>query len=1106
MHRLAYCLSLAFLLPQAAAALGLGELKKHSELNQPFHATIDLVDANAEELDTLRVKLADAERFRRAGIERPHVLSQLRFEVVETGSGPDHIKITSQSPIQEPYLSFLIEVSWSNGRLYREYAALLDPPVYDRATQRTTPPRGRAPDVARPAASGTRRLSSSSAARAAMASPGSYGPTVRGDTLWEIALRARSDSSLTVQQVMMALLRANPDAFFQNNINALKAGAVLSIPDASVIAAVPRSEAVALTSGHWALWEQYRGRVAGATGRAPIGQVASTGEIGDRAISPGSGAAADSELKLLAANTVGTGGVRSDAGGDPGKLRKELDVAQEALTSQKQEIGELSSKLAESDEIIKLLRRQIDVKDAELATLQARAAAPSAAGRPEAAPGATPPAGVPETGTPAAETGAAISDVPAAAAESPPETASPQGVDLAPPEAASQGLGDEAPAGAPLGTGTPDSGTDGAGPGPGQVPDTDPTVGAVADSASANQAPPVGASPDSSTAGLPEASPTVPAETLSVQDGGVLKAIPGGATTLGIAIALILGSVAVAMRRKRAAEVVAPIDDDFPDSEPLPEPWDSSAREGLPLNETMPKGRAAVGETTGPVTVLGIADTVPPVAPEAAIEIEIEEEDPLSDINVYLAYERFDEAEETVKQAIAADPDEHKLKLKLLEVYYAAGNNAAFEQYARVLQSEVEGTGPLWHSALAMWQAMSPERALFAPANRGEPIVATAPSREFVDITSTMADTQGLSPAVGREKSLPAATAGGRALDFDLTGVGPSSTPGRERVVDISTGNELEWDGSGLVVDTARATQGGGALIDLGAGGVGEEKGPEVLDLTVADVPAHSSPDSTVIEPAGVMPSANRSESPQATAERFDTAPGTAATIDFGFGDGPEKQTQDTGSSGALEGTSEVMFDLGLTADEAPTPARVDPLLGGATIDLVASVWPEAVLEAGRASARSTLADDHRFSTAPNREERDRIKEDSVEFDLGDIDLEVVETGPPDPIETATVVDTLEFGGGPRASIPLASIPPASTVDLSLGSRLALDPVALQPGDDGIGADEDTSSELDVKLNLAKAYIELGDAEGARAILQEVTREGTSAERDEAAQLLAQIA
>ncbi|MDQ3774471.1 MAG: hypothetical protein M3461_08965 [Pseudomonadota bacterium] len=1092
MYRLAYCLSLAFLIPQAAAALGLGELKKHSELKQPFHATIDLVDANAEELDTLRVKLADAERFRRAGIERPHALSQLRFEVVETGSGPDHIKITSQAPIQEPYLSFLIEVSWSNGRLFREYAALLDPPVYDRATQRTTQPQDRAPDVTRPAASGPPRHPSSSAARAAMASPGSYGPTVRGDTLWEIALRARSDRSMTVQQVMMALLRANPDAFFQENINALKAGAVLNIPDASVMAAVSRSEAVALTGRHGALWEQYRGRVAGTTGRAPIGQVASTGEGGDRAISPGSGAAADAELKLLAANTAGTGGVRSDAGGDPGKLRKELDVAQETLTSQKQEIGELNSKLAESDEIIKLLRRQIDVKDAELATLQARAATGAVAGTPEAAPGATPPTGVPAP--PAAETGAGVPAAPGRAAE-PPPTASPQGAAPTPPEAASQpeGLGDEAPTGAPLGTGTPDTGTDGGGPGPGQAPDTDPTTGGVMDKA-ADQAPRAGASPGSPTAGLPEASPAVPAETPSARGGEILEAIPGGATTLGIAIALILGSVAVAMRRKRAAEV-APIDEDLPDSEP--EPWDPTAREGLRQDETIAKGRAAVGETTGPITVLGIADTVPPVASEAAIELE--EEDPLSDINVYLAYERFDEAEETVKQAIAGKPDEHKLKLKLLEVYYAAGNNAAFEQYARVLHSAVDGTGPLWHSALAMWQAMSPERALFAPATGAEPIFATAPPREFIDISSTIADTQAPPPAVGREESLPVATTGGRTLevlDFDLTGVGTSSTADREPVVDISTGNELDSD-------TARATQGGGALIDLGAGAVGEEKGPEVLDLTVADAPEHSSHDSTGTETAGVRPSAGRSGAASATAERFGTAP--AATVDFDFGVGPQKQTQDTGLSGALEGTGEAMFDVGLTAGEAPSPARVDPLLGGETIDLEAPVWPESLLEAGRRSARSTLADDHRFSTAPNREERDRIKEDSVEFDLGEIDLEVVETGPPDPIETATVEDTLGFGK-PGASIPPASTPTASTIDLSLGSRLTFDPGALEPGDDGVGLNEDTSSESDVKLNLAKAYIELGDAEGARAILQEVSREGTSAERDEAAQLLAQIA
>jgi pilus assembly protein FimV len=1082
MYRLAYCLSLAFLIPQAAAALGLGELKKHSELNQPFHATIDLVDANAEELGTLRVKLADAERFRRAGIERPHALSQLRFEVVETDSGPDHIRITSQAPIQEPYLSFLIEVSWSNGRLFREYAALLDPPVYDRAAQRTTQPQDRAPDVTRPAASGPPRRPSSSAAKAAMASPGSYGPTVRGDTLWEIALRARSDRSMTVQQVMMALLRANPDAFFQENINALKEGAVLNIPDASAMAAVSRSEAVGLTGRHWALWEQYRGRVAGTTGRAPIGQVASTGEGGERAISPASGAAADAELKLLAANTVGTGGVRSDAGGDLGKLRKELDVAQETLTSQKQEIGELNSKLAESDEIIKLLRRQIEVKDAELATLQARAAAASVPGTPEAAPGATPPTGVPAP--PAAETGAAAPDGPGSAAEKPPDTASPQDI---PPEAASQPErpGEEARTGAPLGTGTPDTGADGAGRGPGQAPDTGPTAGGVTDKAGADLAPRAGASPDSPTAGLPEASPAVSPATTSARDQGILQAIPGGATTLGIAIALILGSVAVAMRRKRAAQV-APIDEDLPDSEP--EPWDPTAREGLRQDETIAKGRAAVGETTGPVTVLGVADTVPPVAPEAAIEPE--EEDPLSDINVYLAYERFDEAEETVKQAIASKPDDHKLKLKLLEVYYAAGNNAAFEQYARVLHSAVDGTGPLWHSALAMWQAMSPERALFAPATGAEPIFATAPPREFIDISSTIADTQAPPPAVGREKSLSAATTGGRTLevlDFDLTGA--ESTADREPVVDISTGNELESD-------TARATQGGGALIDLGAGAVGEEKGSEVLDLTVADAPEHSSHDSTGTETAGVMPSAGRSVAASATAERFGTAP--AATVDFDFGDGAQKQTQDTGLSGALEGTGEAMFDVGLTAGEAPSPARVDPLLGGATIDLEAPAWPEAPLEAG--SARSTLADDHRFSTAPNREEQDRIKADSVEFDLGDIDLEVVETGPPDPIETAAVGDTLGFGA-PRASIPPASTTRTSTIDLSLGSRLT-----LEPGDDGVGLNKDTSSESDVKLNLAKAYIELGDAEGARAILQEVSREGTSAERDEAAQLLTQIA
>ena len=129
-------LLLVALLPGLASALGLGRLDLQSALNEPFNARIELVSATVDELDSLNVSLADESAFQRAGIPYTRVLSELRFSVKETEAGPDYIQIYTNDPVREPYLDFLIEISWSKGRLYREYTALLDPPIYsDLKTQ-----------------------------------------------------------------------------------------------------------------------------------------------------------------------------------------------------------------------------------------------------------------------------------------------------------------------------------------------------------------------------------------------------------------------------------------------------------------------------------------------------------------------------------------------------------------------------------------------------------------------------------------------------------------------------------------------------------------------------------------------------------------------------------------------------------------------------------------------------------------------------------------------------------------------------------------------------------------------------------------------------------
>ncbi|MDJ0741474.1 MAG: peptigoglycan-binding protein LysM, partial [Gammaproteobacteria bacterium] len=125
-RKLALAVSLALgTLSVPVHALGLGELSSKSTLNQNFQGEIALLSVKADELDTVRVKLADQEAFSRAGVDRPFYLSLLKFEPQLTARGKPVVRVTSEFPIREPFLNFLIEVNWPNGRLLREYTVLL---------------------------------------------------------------------------------------------------------------------------------------------------------------------------------------------------------------------------------------------------------------------------------------------------------------------------------------------------------------------------------------------------------------------------------------------------------------------------------------------------------------------------------------------------------------------------------------------------------------------------------------------------------------------------------------------------------------------------------------------------------------------------------------------------------------------------------------------------------------------------------------------------------------------------------------------------------------------------------------------------------------------
>ncbi|MDE0789522.1 MAG: LysM peptidoglycan-binding domain-containing protein [Woeseiaceae bacterium] len=247
-------------------AIGLGEINLDSALNEPLRAKIFLLSASDDELADLSVILASEETFTRYGIDRPLYLQGIEFEVVQGGPSGNVVQIRSRSPIAEPFLKFLVEATWASGRLLREYTVLLDPPTYAAPIAQQVPA-VEAPRQSIPSDSGRIQrepAATPSAQRQPVPEPEDddlpYDANVgddmvvsRGDTLWGIASRTRSDLRLSMSQTMLAIFEANPEAF-AGNINMLKAGATLRIPSADEVFQINRGDAFDEVQRQHSVW------------------------------------------------------------------------------------------------------------------------------------------------------------------------------------------------------------------------------------------------------------------------------------------------------------------------------------------------------------------------------------------------------------------------------------------------------------------------------------------------------------------------------------------------------------------------------------------------------------------------------------------------------------------------------------------------------------------------------------------------------------------------------------------------------------------------------------------------------------------------------------
>ncbi|RJF98862.1 FimV/HubP family polar landmark protein [Noviherbaspirillum saxi] len=431
-----------------AYAAGLGKLTVLSSLGQPLRAEIELTSVSRDELGSLAAKLASAEAFRQAGIDYTPALASLRFAVEQRGER-QVIRLTSAQPLNEPFVDMLLELSGPNGRLVREYTFLLDPADL-RTTQsaQVAPARvaipdssvSRAPQSTRssqsvtqssPAPRNVPQAEAPSRAERPVAPPpvGSVQDTAsgdykvrNGDTLAKIATQVKS-GGVSLDQMLVALHQANPDAFVGQNMNRLKAGQILSVPSAEVARGVSNAEARNIVVAQAADFQNYRSKLAGqvassAPQKSTENRQSAGGKITAK-VEERATPASESKDKLTLSNAAPTATANADKAA--GTASAEDRIAKEkAIADANARVKELEKNVSELQKILEVKNKNLadQQKQADATKVEAKPATPApAASTPSQA--AAPAAPASATAAPSTEGTAVVAATPAASATPP---------------------------------------------------------------------------------------------------------------------------------------------------------------------------------------------------------------------------------------------------------------------------------------------------------------------------------------------------------------------------------------------------------------------------------------------------------------------------------------------------------------------------------------------------------------------------------------------------------------------------------------------------------------------------------------------------------------
>jgi pilus assembly protein FimV len=422
----------------AAQALALGRVVVQSALGEPLRAEIDVPDINAEEASSLRVGLASPETFRASGMEINAALAGLQISLQRRPDGRSFLRLTSPRPVNEPFVDLIVEANWASGRIVRDYTMLFDPPNLRPAPRPapvapgvSAPPATRAqpvlpstplpPVVQAAPAPATVAPASPAAQRERPAAPApsssAGGGQVRveaGDTAGRIAA-ANRPANVSLDQMLVAMLRSSPNAFIGGNVNRIKAGAVVDLPTAEQAGAVSAGEARQTIAAQSQDFNEFRRRLAGSAPQADVGTAdrQAAGQVQAEVKDASPAAPAADKLTL-------------SKGATPAQAAREEQIAKERQAQEAStRVAELSRNI---DELAKLgtpaPATPAPAAPASVAPAATATAAPDAGAAP--ADSATPPATTPAATPAEAPAAAAPEPAPAAAAPVPAITPAPQ--------------------------------------------------------------------------------------------------------------------------------------------------------------------------------------------------------------------------------------------------------------------------------------------------------------------------------------------------------------------------------------------------------------------------------------------------------------------------------------------------------------------------------------------------------------------------------------------------------------------------------------------------------------------------------------------------------